>query len=304
MGAAASSALRGVAVVVENDPPPGWPTAGRLEFSNVVARYSCAAEPALRGLSFEAPPGLRTCVCGRTGAGKSTLILVALRALPAEAGTVRIDGVDVSHVARAVLRARVSLVPQDAVLFSGAVRDSLDPLGMHSDAECEEALAAVEIPGCSSIRERVDPGGAGWSVGQRQLLALARALLSRARLVLLDEATAHVDARTNERMQAVLRHHFERSTVVMIAHRVSDALSADRVVVLDSGTACEVGAPGELLAKGLEGSAFARLVAADRGGGGSSSGSRGRRVGAVADDKETEAESPSLPPAAAPLILF
>lgn len=261
----AGALLRGVEV--EADPPPGWPSSGRLEFRGVVARYPAAAEPALRGLSLAAPPGLRTCVCGRTGAGKSTLTLVALRALAPEAGSVLLDGVDVSRVPRATLRRLVSLVPQEAVLFSGTVRDSLDPLRRHTEAECEAALEAVGVPGCASVRDQVDAGGAGLSVGQRQLLALARALLGRARLVLLDEATAHVDARTNERMQAVLRRHFEASTVVMVAHRIADALAADRVVVLDRGVNCEEGSPEELVARGASQSAFARLVAADQGGG-------------------------------------
>jgi len=340
--------------------PPGWPTAGAVSFQGLTVRYRPDLPPVLRGVSLSIPAGARVGIVGRTGSGKSSLMLALFRVLEAAAGRIEVDGVDIAGVGLDELRARLAIIPQDPVLFRASVRANLDPAGERTDAEVWAALREVQMDGAvqelsrsaapaaaaandatspasanaparrgaaaveqapaaagiiagsptfqrggrsqpppptqpaaaaspaddgddgfeeSSIHGRrrggtvsaggeaatiipalgalVAEGGANLSVGQRQLLCMARALLRRARVLVLDEATASTDMASDAVLQARLRA-LRGTTVLTIAHRIHTVLDSDIVVVLDAGRVAEAGPPQALLADPA--SAFARLV--------------------------------------------
>ena len=249
--------------------PPGWPHAAALEVTGLTVRYRAHLPPALRGVSFAVRPGEKVGIVGRTGSGKSTLMLALFRILEAEAGSIAIDGVDVATLGLHDLRSRLAVIPQDAQLFAGAsVRDNVDPGGRAGDEQVWAALARVQL--ADVVRALGGDGGAGgldarvqdgsFSAGQRQLLCFARALVRQPRLLVLDEATASTDALTDGVLQRMLRGpDFAATTMLVIAHRVATVADADRVLVLDAGAVVEYGPPSELLADPA--SAFAQLAA-------------------------------------------
>ena len=229
--------------------PDGWPTAGAVRFEDVTLRYTEGAPPALDGVSFEVPAGSKVGVVGRTGSGKSSLFTALLRLVEPERGRVVVDGVDTSTLRLGDLRAAVEVVPQDPVLLPGTLRDNLDPSGAYPDAAIIAALTKVGL-----ADRLLDADGQGLDValaaddgqlsaGERQLLCLARALLRGAKLVLIDEATSHLDAETDVRIQRLLAVDFAAATVLTIAHRRETLASADRVVTLEGGRLAGVTEP-------------------------------------------------------------
>lgn len=259
------------------DAPAAWPAEGRLEVSDLVVSYASDLDPVLNGVSFAVEPNQRVGVVGRTGAGKSSLTLALFRFLEARSGAVHIDGLDISTVKLHDLRSRLAIIPQDPVLFAGTVRDNLDPFAEHTDAELREALERVHLvdpPSSSSssssssstaLGERpeeqeennanpfgslhtpIAEAGANLSQGQRQLLCLARALVARPKVLVLDEATSAVDKATDARIQRSVREEFGgRSTLLVIAHRLSTIADFDRILVLEGGRVVEFGSPREL----------------------------------------------------------
>ena len=252
--------------------PHDWPRLGGVRFRAFSARYAPHLDPVLKGVSFEAAAGERVAVVGRTGAGKSSLVLALLGALEADAddgGCIEIDGINIAAVPLGRLRgAAVTVVPQDAELFDGSVRDNLDPLGVHEDADMVAVLRSMQVPDSG----RPQPGQAGrdeaaallldldrpaaeLSRGQAQLLCVARGLLRRSRVLVLDEATASVDHAADAVIQAGLRAHVAATgaTVLTIAHRLLTVANYDRVVVMDAGRVVEQGGVGELLRTGRDG---------------------------------------------------
>ncbi|MCX5124651.1 ATP-binding cassette domain-containing protein [Streptomyces sp. NBC_00193] len=220
--------------------PEGWPSAGDIRFEDVTLRYAPGAPAALDGITFHAPAGRKTGVEGRTGSGKSSLFTALLRITECERGRILIDGVDISTLRLRDLRSRIETIPQDPVLLPGTLRENLDPYGSFSDAELESALEKVGLAGKllalpDGLAHNATSGGAQLSTGERQLLCLARALLSRARIVLVDEATANLDAETDARIQRTFETELKGCTVLVIAHRRDVLLDADRVVRLDGG---------------------------------------------------------------------
>jgi ATP-binding cassette subfamily C (CFTR/MRP) protein 1 len=263
--------------------PRGWPSYGALAVENLVVRYRPDLPPVLRGVSFAVDGGQKLGVVGRTGCGKSTLVLALLRLVEPDRGggagaagavpqsRVTLDGVDLCsdpRVGLRDLRRAISLVPQDPTVFSGTVRSNLDPFHESaSDADVWESLrrAGLEpyvrgLPG--GLDAPVREGGANFSGGQRQLLAMARALLRRSKVLVLDEATSSVSAAEDALIQRSLRESFASSTVLTIAHRLGTILDYDLTLVLDAGRVAEFAPPGELLAK--PGGVFAAMVAASR----------------------------------------
>jgi ATP-binding cassette subfamily B protein len=243
--------------------PGGGP--GALELREV--RFGYDDGPAvLRGVNLDVAPGERIALVGESGAGKSTLVKLIARFHDATAGTIRVDGLDVRDLTTASLRRALALVPQEGFLFTGSVADNIAATRADaSRADVESACTALGIRATletlpDGLDTRVGAGGATLSAGQRQLVALARAFLADPRLLILDEVTSSVDPAT----MAVLEDAFGRllrgRTALLIAHRVSTALRADRVVMLAGGTVAEVGRPAELLARGGR---FARWVAGD-----------------------------------------
>ncbi|CAB9509666.1 Multiple drug resistance-associated protein-like transporter 1 [Seminavis robusta] len=241
----------------------GWPSTGAVKCDGLAARYRPSLPLALNQISFEIPGGARVGVVGRTGSGKSTVVQTLFRLLEAEEGTLSIDGVDVSKLGLHALRTKISVIPQVPTLFSGCtVRENLDLFGCHSDAEIQSALddahlgdVVAALPkGWDSI---VSEGGSNFSVGQRQLLCLARAILSNNRILVLDEATASVDRRTDEMLQDALQESFKEGTIIAVAHRLETIIDYDIVLVLGHGRVLEWGSPAKLL---TDGGAFASMV--------------------------------------------
>ncbi|WP_182905611.1 ATP-binding cassette domain-containing protein [Microbispora sp. H13382] len=225
--------------------PEGWPSAGEVRFEDVTLRYAEGAPPALDGVTFDVPAGEKAGIAGRTGAGKSSLFAALLRFTEPESGRVLIDGVDVSALRLRDLRTKIAVIPQEPVLMPGTLRDNLDPFGAFPDEEIAGVLDKVGLSGRlqalpGGLGHEAGTGGAELSAGERQLFCLARALLHRAKVVLIDEATSNLDAETDARIQRALKTELEGATVLMIAHRRGTLTDADRVVMLDGGRVARV----------------------------------------------------------------
>jgi ABC-type multidrug transport system fused ATPase/permease subunit len=238
------------------EPPTAWPASGSINISDLFLRYRPELPLTLKGLSLSIESGQKVALVGRTGAGKSSLIAALFRIARPDAGSIAIDGLDIASVPLSTLRHRLAIVPQDPVLFSGTLLFNLDPESAYTDAQLWAVLEATRMAKDIAahplrLEAPVDEAGANFSIGQRQLLCLARALLRPAPVLLIDEATANVDFETDARIQAVLRQHVRDTgtTLVTVAHRIATVMDYDRVAVLGDGQLLEVGAPQELLAK-------------------------------------------------------
>lgn len=239
-------------------PPAHWPTSGRVEFHNLTVRYHPDGPNVLRNINFVASPGERIAIVGRTGSGKSTLGLSLLRFTEIVSGKVTIDGIDISMIPLNRLRTSISLIPQEPVLFSGDIQSNLDPFGELSETELQSALsacAAIHVGNNNNNNSNatqyqsnntkltldtpVAANGENFSQGQRQVLGLARAISRRSKVVLLDEATASVDQRTDAHIQRLIRSEFPDSTIIAIAHRLRTIMDYDRVIVMGGGEILE-----------------------------------------------------------------
>ncbi|XP_055636392.1 ATP-binding cassette sub-family C member 4-like [Toxorhynchites rutilus septentrionalis] len=228
----------------------GWPEAGRIQFKNVTYRYFEGGNTVLKNLDFEISPREKIGIVGRTGAGKSSLIGALFRLAQVE-GDILIDGVNTGEITLEKLRSKVAIIPQDPVLFSGTLRRNLDPFEEFPDSDLWSALEQVELKdianGPLGLQMAVAAGGSNFSVGQRQLICLARAILRSNRILVLDEATANVDPSTDRLIQETIRVKFADCTVLTIAHRLNTIMDSDRVLVMDAGESVEFGTPYDLL---------------------------------------------------------
>ncbi|KAJ4703004.1 ABC transporter C family member 2-like [Melia azedarach] len=251
------------AIVESYRPAPAWPSSGSIKFEDVVLRYRPELPPVLHGLSFIVSPSEKVGIVGRTGAGKSSMLNALFRIVELERGKISIDRCDVAKFGLTDLRKVLSVIPQSPVLFSGTVRSNLDPFSEHNDADLWEGLERAHLKDVITknslgLDAEVSEGGENFSVGQRQLLSLARALLRRSKILVLDEATAAVDVRTDALIQRTIREEFKSCTMLIIAHRLNTIIDSDRILVLDAGQVLEYDTPEALLMK--EESAFARMV--------------------------------------------
>ncbi|KAJ3120151.1 hypothetical protein HK098_004819 [Nowakowskiella sp. JEL0407] len=267
------------AAIIENSRPPlDWPNAGQISVDKLAIKYAPDLPYVIKEISFDITPGEKIGIVGRTGAGKSTLSLAFFRIVNIE-GTIKIDGVDISKIGLYDLRSRLNIIPQDPVLFSGSLRQSLDPMAIYSDEVIYEALTRVHF--IETIQQQTenqssenllnpDPtnplqildmnvaeNGTNLSLGQRQLLCLARALLSRSKVVILDEATASVDHFTDMQIQSTIRNEL-KGTILTIAHRLRTIIDYDRIMVLEQGSIREFGTALELL--NYEGGLFRKMA--------------------------------------------
>ncbi|XP_058451160.1 multidrug resistance-associated protein 1 isoform X7 [Malaya genurostris] len=232
--------------------PRDWPEHGRVEFQDFQVRYREGLDLVLKGISFTVEGGQKVGIVGRTGAGKSSLTLALFRIIESSGGKIVIDDQDISKLGLHSLRSRLTIIPQDPVLFSGTLRMNLDPFNAHSDEDIWKALEhahlKVFVKGLTAgINHEVSEGGENLSVGQRQLICLARALLRKTKVLILDEATAAVDLETDDLIQRTIRTEFKECTVLTIAHRLNTIMDSDKVIVLDKGHIKEYAAPNELL---------------------------------------------------------
>lgn len=217
-------------------PPAWWPSYdGSIVFENVTIRYAPHLEPALTDISFELKGGTNTAIVGRTGSGKSTLAAALLATVPIEKGRILIDGVDLATVDRQALRTRITFLAQEPVLFEGTLRHNLDPTHTHTDAECANVISRVADRFGWTLTTMIETGGKNLSQGQRQLVGLARAILRRSSIIIMDEATASIDVDTAWAIQRVLREELKGSTVITIAHRTAAVRDADQSIVLANG---------------------------------------------------------------------
>ncbi|CAL8264121.1 unnamed protein product [Lota lota] len=234
--------------------PPGWPTAGLIEIRNFGLRYREDQDLAISNITVTILGGEKVGIVGRTGAGKSSLTLGLFRIIEAAEGQICIDGIDIAELGLHELRSRITIIPQDPVLFSGSLRMNLDPFDGHSDEDVWRALELAHLKSfVSSLPDKLDhecsEGGENLSLGQRQLVCLARALLRKTKILVLDEATAAVDLETDNLIQSTIRSQFNNCTVLTIAHRLNTIMDYKRVLVLEKGKIAEFDSPTNLIAK-------------------------------------------------------
>jgi len=235
-------------IVPENRPPEDWPARGIIEFKDVQLRYREGLDLVLRGVSFSVKSKEKIGVVGRTGAGKSSLMLALFRLVELAGGKILIDGIDIAKIGLDDLRSKLSIIPQDPTLFTGTIRSNLDPFGRYSDHDIWQALADCHLKASvealpNKLESPVSEFGENFSVGQRQLMCLGRAILCRAKILIMDEATAAVDFETDSLIQKTIRDQFKDVTVLTIAHRINTILDYDRILVLDRGKVAEYESP-------------------------------------------------------------
>lgn len=230
-----------------DSPPSTWPSRGRVVLNNVSMRYNQNEPPVLKNLTVTIEAGWKVGVVGRTGAGKSSLINALFR-LFADGleGEIKIDEIDTSTINLLELRSRISIIPQEPILFAASLRYNLDPFNQYDDIALWNVLREVELVDID-LEQKIVTNGNNLSIGQKQLVCLARAMLRKNRVIVLDEATANIDSHTDELIQHTLRTKFTDCTVLTIAHRLNTIIDSNRILVLDAGQIVEFGSPYELL---------------------------------------------------------
>nr|XP_019945775.1 PREDICTED: multidrug resistance-associated protein 4 isoform X1 [Paralichthys olivaceus]XP_019945776.1 PREDICTED: multidrug resistance-associated protein 4 isoform X1 [Paralichthys olivaceus]XP_019945777.1 PREDICTED: multidrug resistance-associated protein 4 isoform X1 [Paralichthys olivaceus]XP_019945778.1 PREDICTED: multidrug resistance-associated protein 4 isoform X1 [Paralichthys olivaceus]XP_019945779.1 PREDICTED: multidrug resistance-associated protein 4 isoform X1 [Paralichthys olivac len=235
----------------DKQPPHDWPRRGSITFDRVAFSYSASEPLVLKNLTVVFTSREKVGIVGRTGAGKSSLISALFRLAEPE-GRIRIDGVLTSTIGLHTLRQKMSIIPQDPVLFTGTMRKNLDPFRQHTDEDLWNALQEVQMKAVveelpNKLETLLTESGSNFSVGQRQLVCLARAILRKNRILIIDEATANVDPRTDSLIQQTIRDKFQECTVLTIAHRLNTIIDCDRILVLDAGRIREYDEPYVLL---------------------------------------------------------
>ncbi|KAK8457009.1 hypothetical protein SEVIR_3G114300v4 [Setaria viridis] len=251
------------AVISDSRPPPSWPSKGRIDLENLRVKYRPNAPTVLRGITCTFAAGNKIGVVGRTGSGKTTLLSALFRLIDPSSGRILIDDLDICTIGLKDLRMKLSIIPQEPTLFRGSVRSNVDPLGLHTDEDIWEALDKCQLKKTISalpglLESPVSDDGENWSAGQRQLFCLARVLLLRNKILVLDEATASIDSATDAILQRVIKQEFSDCTVITIAHRVPTVTDSDMIMVLSYGKMIEYDRPSSLMEN--KESAFCKLV--------------------------------------------
>ena len=234
--------------------PKDWPPRGRITYNNVSIRHYQDGPNVLQNITFEIKASQKIGIVGRTGAGKSSLIASLLRMADTE-GDIFIDDLNIKDVDLETLRSSISVISQTPVLFYGSLRENLDPRGEFEDSQIWQALAKISIANLVSnlpgkLENTVTDLGSNFSVGQRQMLHLARVLLKKNKIIILDEATGKIDQKTDEQIQEIIHDVFHDFTVLTVSHRLRSIQNCDRVIVLEQGTIAEFGKPSIVLNRG------------------------------------------------------
>ncbi|XP_043718835.1 ABC transporter C family member 10-like [Telopea speciosissima] len=250
-------------VIEENRPPPSWPAVGRVEICDLEIRYRPDTPLVLSGISCTFEGGHKIGIVGRTGSGKMTLISALFHLVEPSDGKIIIDNLDISLIGLHDLRSRIGIIPQDPTLFNGTLRYNLDPFSQYMDKEIWEVLRKCQLQEAVQEKEKgldalVIEDGSNWSMGQRQLFCLGRALLRRSRILVLDEATASVDNATDAILQKTIRTAFSDCTVITVAHRIPTVMDCTKVLAMSDGKLVEYDEPTMLMKR--EGSLFGQLV--------------------------------------------
>ncbi|KIY63292.1 multidrug resistance-associated ABC transporter [Cylindrobasidium torrendii FP15055 ss-10] len=247
---------------MEPRPPKLWPQAGKIEVKDLAIRYAPDLPNVLHGLTFDIKPGEKVGILGRTGSGKSTIAMSFFRFVEPTEGSIAIDGLDISSIGLTDLRSRLTIIPQDPTILSGTLRSTLDVFDEYQDAEIFEALRRVHlIPSgdadqsvedfASNVFRNLDSpiseNGDNFSAGEKQLLCMARAILKRSRVVIMDEATSSIDNGMDQLIGKTIRDEFSKSTILTIAHRLRTVIDFDRIMVLENGRIVEFDSPSILL---------------------------------------------------------
>ncbi|KAI9603330.1 hypothetical protein H4Q26_002651 [Puccinia striiformis f. sp. tritici PST-130] len=234
-------------------PSPSWPAKGEIVYEGVECRYREGLDLVLKGVDFKVQAQQKIGICGRTGAGKSTITLSLFRLIEKAAGRILIDGVDISKIGLNDLRSKISIIPQDSQCFEGSLRANLDPEGLKTDEELWRVLEHSKLKAHIQSLEggldaRIEEGGNNLSNGQRQLLCLSRAmLLKSSKILVMDEATSSVDPETDSDIQTVIRNEFKSFTILVIAHRLNTILDCDKILVINKGKVVEFDSPDNLM---------------------------------------------------------
>ncbi|XP_075745311.1 ATP-binding cassette sub-family C member 9-like isoform X1 [Rhipicephalus microplus] len=242
--------------------PLDWPSKGEVRFEKVTMTYEAGLDPILRNVSVTFAPGEKVGICGRTGSGKSSLVMGLFKMVPVCEGKIFVDDIDISLVPCDVLRSRLAIIPQEPILFSGTIRQNLDPKRVHTDEELWNVLEKAHLKEIVALYGGLDgevhEEGSNFSIGQKQLFCFARALLQPSKVLILDEATSSLDVKLDNLIQETVLNEWANSTVLAIAHRVTGLLNFDKIVVLEAGHIVESGSPAELKQK--RGSIFMSLL--------------------------------------------
>lgn len=237
--------------MVNNKVSPGmpgtqWPAQGHVEFKDVSLVYRPGLPPAVRHVSFTLKGGQRTGVVGRTGAGKSSLVVLLFRICEPSTGSIHIDGREIQKLGLQTLRRAMSIIPQHPLLMQGTVRINLDPFQSASEQELQSVMEKIGLP-LKFLDKKVGGGANDLSAGQCQLLSFGRTLLSKAKLIVMDEPTSNIDFQTDESIQRVVREEFTTESVITIAHRLNTIIDYDQILVMGEGLLLEKGRPIDLL---------------------------------------------------------
>lgn len=229
-----------------------WPSRGKIEFDNFSLRYRPNLPRVLNNLSFVINPMEKIGICGRTGAGKSSILLSLFRIIEADEGRILIDDVDISKFGLSYLRSRLSVIPQMPLLYPGSIRYNLDPFSEFSDEKIWDALDKVKLKALvttypNQLDSTVVGNGDNFSVGEKQLISIARVILREPKILILDEATASVDSNTDQLIQTMIRTEFSKCTILTIAHRLSSIVDSDKILVLSEGRIVEYDTPSVLM---------------------------------------------------------
>ncbi|RKP19799.1 P-loop containing nucleoside triphosphate hydrolase protein, partial [Rozella allomycis CSF55] len=235
-------------IIVDSRPPANWPENGQIKFDKIILRYQKYGVAVLKSVSINIKKNEKIGIVGRTGSGKSTLLISLLRIVEAAEGKIYIDGLDISTIGLKDLRSKIAIIPQEPVLFVGSVRENVDPFYSCTDDEIWKAVDAVHLGDfIRNMEGKLDAlvieNGKNFSVGQRQLFCIARAILSKTQILVLDEATAAIDVQTDQLIQNTIKENFGNLTVLTIAHRLNTIMESDKILVMDAGVALEFAPP-------------------------------------------------------------